>query len=75
MSADKLFLNQTCIIEDDYIYRLCPECSAHIYNGEGICGLCDADEMTPEEEFQLEHCMDTQPINFDNFVSDPNEYK
>ena len=77
--------------EGTYTYRLCPQCSAHVYNPEGICELCelcepyDADKMNNdilqkmEEEYQVEYYigqdLGNDYDNFDDYICDPDQYQ
>lgn len=56
----------------EYTYTVCPQCYAHIYGDVTTCGLCADDELTAEEKYQVEYHTD---INFDDFVTDPDQYQ
>lgn len=61
--------------DETYAYTLCPQCSAHIYNYGRICGLCDVDDITPEEQSQLDYYIGDDPEDFDAYLSDPDQYE
>ncbi|CAH6419212.1 Hypothetical protein HVR_LOCUS410 [uncultured virus] len=68
------------IVEGNYKYRICQQCQAHIYNDEGICKLCDDDELFPQEileEIQVENYIDTDPnyIDPEDYYDDYEEYE
>ena len=68
------------IVEGNYKYMICQQCRAHIYNDEGICGLCEDEDLLPEEileQIQIENYIDTDPnyVDFEDYYDeDSDEY-
>ena len=83
MYSNNSILSRTCVIEEDYGYVPCPNCNAHIYGADLVCGLCDIDNSNPDDlnsdvEFQIEYHNGNNSTNFENvenLVSDPNAYR